>query len=544
MNSVRVHAAVHLGDGFVSVAVGTDDVVRQHQFDTALTMRAGVLAFLRPADEGRTRADEEDLSASEIERFPWAYIDDDEIVIGSTPVPIEQVVGGTIGDALAWSGAVAPVDLLEVICPSSWGVHRQTVVRRAAAALAREVVVIDAASAAVRSLGERAPSFAVVVEVGEFASTVSSLSLPSPGPAPDRPASAYERAVRWDAVGAVDLRADDLGGGGGDSGARASIAQRVSACAATGSGRGPIDVVVLATSLTTLPTDILGDNSYRVREVSGSDIVRSAAVGIGLSEPAGVRDPNPAASPSDLFLPPPRTARAAAWLDEVASTPPSERPTAMLAVGAAVAVVLAVVLGVVAIRAVSDSPTPVAIPARSSQTPSPPVPRSEPDSSIPTTTATATTTSATTPTEPAPRTTRFTFGRASVEVPASWSERVEPGRVLLVPVDLPERRIVVTSVELRPGTTFDEVANDLEGQLASRGEGSSFGSYTRATDFGGRTGISYVESPGDFSVVHWRIFVDDDLQVSIGCQSAEGDEPTLAGDCDLAVASLAVADIG
>jgi type VII secretion-associated protein (TIGR03931 family) len=134
----------------------------------------------------------------------------------------------------------------------------------------------------------------------------------------------------------------------------------------------------------------------------------------------------------------------------------------------------------------------------------------------------------------------YSFGRASVELPATWSERAETDRSLLIPPDGPDRRIVLTTVELAPGVSFDDVADDLADQVSARGERPTIDGYTRATDFGGRVGISYVESPDEYSVVRWRVFVEDGIQIGIGCQSLLGAEAALEDDCSRAASTLRV----
>ena len=64
--------------------------------------------------------------------------------------------------------------------------------------------------------------------------------------------------------------------------------------------------------------------------------------------------------------------------------------------------------------------------------------------------------------------------------------------------------------------------------------------YTRATDFGGRVGISYSEFPDEFSVVRWHVFVENGLQIGVGCQSSTESEAILDDDCDRAVSTLQI----
>ena len=541
MSSAATYAAVHLGDDSVSVLVESASSRSLRRFETALSMKAGSLVFLgRELDPDDSNPDSEShRDEAQVERFPWSFIDDDEVLVGSIPVPAQHVFCGTVADSLGRSGVHGPVDMLEIVCPSFWGERRQSVMRRAVSALAREVAVVDTATAAVRSAGERAPSCAVVVELNEMSSTVSAVTSSAAGNASSGSGEPYERSGRWVALGSRDLA-------GADSFAEtvASIDERVTTCAAALLGNSPIEVfIVESTGHATVP-DLLRDRSHRVHRLRGPDLVRSMGGGVGGGDRPAARDGSvPDGSP--------RPTRAAAWLAEVPPTPdPSaDRPAPVLLAGVVAAVAVVAAGGFVVFDAVTNSSTPVAMPARSIDagsaiTSDPPAPSTDSPSDLETTDVDAPYPSVPIESEtdvgPLPMA-RSSFGRASVEIPASWSERSEVGRLLLVPPDYPDRRIVLATVDLQPAVTFDDVADDLEEQLVARGESSTIGSFTRATDFGARIGISYVESPGDSSVVQWRVFVDDGLQISIGCQSSMGSEQVLDDDCAHAVESLAVA---
>ncbi|WP_338893187.1 type VII secretion-associated protein [Rhodococcus sovatensis] len=544
MSSAATYAAVHLGDDSVSVLVESASGRSLRCFETALSMKAGSLVFLgRELDPNDSNSDSEShRDEAEVERFPWSFIDDEEVLVGSIPVPAEHVFCGTVADSLGRSGVHGPVDMLEIVCPSFWGDRRQSVMRRAVSALAREVAVVDAATAAVRSAGERAPSCAVVVELNEMSSTVSALTSRAAANASSGSGEPYERSGRWVALGSRDLA-------GADSYADtvASIDERVTTCAAAFLGNGPIEVfVVESTGHTTVP-DLLRDRSHRLHRLRGPDLVRSMGGGVeevGRDDLSAVHD---AAVPDGT----PRPARAAAWLAEVPPTPdPSaDRRVPILLAGVVAAVAVVAAGGFVVFDSVTNSSTPVAMPARSTDaasaiTSDPPAPSSDWPSHLETTNVDEPYPSVPIESETdvgPPPMARSSFGRASVEIPASWSERSEVGRLLLVPPDYPDRRIVLATVDLQPAVTFDDVADDLEEQLVARGERSTIGNFTRATDFGARIGISYVESPGDSSVVQWRVFVDDGLQISIGCQSSMGSEHVLDDDCAHAVESLSVA---
>lgn len=119
----------------------------------------------------------------------------------------------------------------------------------------------------------------------------------------------------------------------------------------------------------------------------------------------------------------------------------------------------------------------------------------------------------------------FVSGRASLRLPATWTRMEDPARMVLIPPTAPERRIVVTVQELVPGSTLEQVASELGAAVDARGPDSPIGSLEPARDFGGRVGISYVERPADASTVLWRVLVESDVQVSIGCQFEDRTRP-------------------
>lgn len=312
----------------------------------------------------------------------------------------------------------------------------------------------------------------------------------------------------------------------------------MSECITALSARAEIDVFVLQSGPVECSPKVLEDSDHRIHRLRGLDVVRSMASRVGVSEFGHPPAVSTAAAPtesvlseSELSSPPP--ARAAAWLDDAYTAAPRARFPSRALLGIASVLVFGVIAMVFVLRSTPGSSTSVtAQPSQSAQQPSQ---------------------SALVPTESAPdpappiadvspeiELARVDFGRVSVELPALWTEREEEGRVLLIPPDFPDRRIVVTAADLVPGTSFDEVADDLVAQFVSRGDSSSLDSFTRATDFGGRIGISYVETPDEYSVVHWQVFVEDNLQISIGCQSLVGSEEVLERDCAQAVSTVAV----
>lgn len=580
--SAGTYAAVHLGEDCVSVLVSSAGGVRCSRFDIALTMDAGTLLFLR--SDLQDAAAEHAGVVSETERRPWSFVDDDALLVGSTVVSTARVFGGIVGDALARSGVVGHVDLLEIACPSAWGDVRRDVVRRAVRSSAGEVTVLDSATAVVRSLGERAPEYAVVVEIDDLSSVVIGLDRRRDEAGVHGQPHGYVRDVRWDAVGSRDIDVDAT--------ASRSVLDRVSALVAAEPRRGRVDVFVLATTgdepiLPGLTGPGVGEaasddlHAYRMHRATGLTVVRSMASAVGLSDPGDApgdsyrsadagSDYEPAvgahdwASPfaADIYAagvrgevgtgdlrsdptvnPPVPSGRAAAWLNEATVPPPPTRRVPALALGALALVFL--LGGLVFFVFRLEKPAPPAQPASaqpaSAQPASAePIPAAAPTSEPPVAGSTARATEQSTPESMPEPVSRSEFGRASIAGPATWTTRSEQTRLLLIPPDFPERRIVLSSTELTSGASLDSVAEDLQRQLDARSDDGSIVDFTAATDFGERVGISYVENPPDGSTVQWHVFVDGGLQVSIGCQSSAGFADALIDDCARAVSSLSV----
>ncbi len=534
MISESSYAAVSLGDGPVSVLTVSSLGSAEFEFRSTVTMRDGTPEYL-VTELGR------DTPRGVAHAHSMSFVDDVEYLVDSTVLPTAEVVHGVLGASLAAAGAPPIVDVLEIACPSHWGPVAVRGFRAAAMPLAREVIMVDAASAATHSVGQRAPSYAIVVELAELESVVCAVTADGRG--------GYTRTCRWDVQGTRDVV--------GDPRAERSILDRVSSFVATQRHREGVDVFVLDTTAGG-DAKVLAESSYRVHRMRGVDIVRSMAARAGLSIPADVLGQSRAGPVDEAgsgsfegetedrwARMAPMPVRAAAWLDEVdtgAVSGARRRRKVQQAVLVAVAVALgsAVLVAVVSTR---GEPDRLAAPAHA-DSPSVTIP-SAPVAGpvIPSPPATRTTAPATS----APRggedgpSTKYTYGRVELRIPDGWSHREEAERTILVPSDLPDRRIVVATTVLRPGASFDEVADDLSAMVAARASDGMVGDLIRARDIGGRVALSYKESPDIDSTVNWQIFVEDDLQISIGCQSRRGEQHLLDAECAGVVSTVTVA---
>ncbi|WP_143542215.1 type VII secretion-associated protein [Rhodococcus sp. 1163] len=524
MISESSYAAVSFGDGPVSVLTVSSLGSAEFEFRPTVTMRDGTPEYL-VTELGR------DTPPEVAHAYPISFVEDAECLVDSTVLPTAVVVHGVLGASLAAAGAPPIVDVLEIACPSHWGPVAVGAVRAAAMPLAREVIVVDAASAATHSLGQRAPSYAIVVELAELNSVVCAVTADGRG--------GYTRTCRWDVQGTRDV--------GGDRGAERSINDRVSSFVATQRHREGVDVFVLDTTAGG-DAKVLAESPYRIHRMRGVDIVRSMAARAGLSIPAdeaGSSGSFEDETEDRWARTTPMPVRAAAWLDEVdtgAVSGAHRRRKVQQAVLVAVVVAMssAVLVALVSMR---GEPDRLADPSRADSAsviiPSASVPGPV-TSSPPAPSIAAPATSAPRGVEDGPSR-KYTYGRVELRIPDGWSHREEAERSILVPSDLPDRRIVVTTTVLRSGASFDEVADDLSAMVAARASDGVVGDLIRARDIGGRVALSYTESPDIDSTVNWQIFVEGDLQISIGCQSRRGEQHLLDAECAGVVSTVTVA---
>lgn len=140
------------------------------------------------------------------------------------------------------------------------------------------------------------------------------------------------------------------------------------------------------------------------------------------------------------------------------------------------------------------------------------------------------------------------LGRAELSVPGHWRQTTQDApsdatgdpdtaRAVFVSTD-DGGRIIAVVTDLRPGSTRESVARSLRNRIEQRGD-SVVTEFSAATRFGGREVVSYRESPASGSAIRWYVVVEDDLQVSIGCQSGSTGEPVDAA-CTQAVRSVRV----
>ena len=471
------YAAVHLGYTEISVVAtgGAFEGPRESVGSAFATVEGGRLVFGRGA------------AGDEIP--PLLCIDDASIPVGSTVWDREAVLHGIVWSALQGAGVHDRLDVLEIAYPSTWGEQRSGIVRALFATSANEVVLVETAEAALSWSGERAPSAAVVVEVGPLDTSVVVLD---------------ESGAHGGDTGAILPF-----GTGDDNGWRRAVGEYVRSSVP----HCPDEVYVVG---------VPGDGAdpvvdHPTRWLTGLDVSRS------LYRRAG----------ADLVPAPTvraATTRSAAWLDDVTAPqrPREKRRPPVLVAGAAAAVV-AIVCAAVYFAGQSPDGSGSAAAQPFSPAMAPSATSSSVVEPLPTTT-----TDAPTPVE----TVTFVFGRVSMRLPGTWTKVDDPDRMVLIPPTPPERRIVVTVADLLPGSTQEQVADELRSAIDARGPDSTVGSLEPTRDFGGRVGIAYIETPIDDSTVLWRVFVESDLQVSIGCQFEGDDATVIDAECGQATQTL------
>ncbi|MFC3964595.1 type VII secretion-associated protein [Nocardia jiangsuensis] len=144
------------------------------------------------------------------------------------------------------------------------------------------------------------------------------------------------------------------------------------------------------------------------------------------------------------------------------------------------------------------------------------------------------------PTTPPPNSTAEA-GRVTVTVPAEWrpAAAADPERLVLTPDSAVRARITVTQSVLAANAATEDVARDLQSEIA-RAEPGRFGTVQRDVVFGDRPGLAYDEFPGDGSEVRWHVIVDRGVQAGIGCQYGRGRWDTVRTACEEVARSLTV----
>ena len=140
-------------------------------------------------------------------------------------------------------------------------------------------------------------------------------------------------------------------------------------------------------------------------------------------------------------------------------------------------------------------------------------------------------------------------GRTTLSVPAAWHHSAPPmpgkptdratGQARSVFTDPGSGgRILLVLSDVRSASTLDSVATSLRNRIRQRGD-DVVSEFSASTRFGDREVIAYREAPASGSAIRWYVLVDDDLQVSVGCQPGSTGDP-IDDVCARAVSTVQV----
>ncbi|GAA5067413.1 type VII secretion-associated protein [Nocardia callitridis] len=386
-------------------------------------------------------------------------------------------------------GVQPPCERILLVCSTEWGATRRGLLERAARQFAQRVDFEDMAVRAVAAdHGTSHSRRTLVLEFATLTTTVTAVIRGHEGvhieSCEHEPTLALPEIIGPESPGLGKLHGL-LG--------RMVDGQSTDLVQAVGLG-DPSSVEVVRSAV----EQICGPG-VELRPVTGPDLVRG-------------RRPEPHEQPQPTMAMP----RATEWMqplrERAAAQQPERKPLGFVLAGVGVLVlVVAVVLGVVLVGG-SDKPATTATAAEATTHPSSVAPTT-PDSG-----------------------TSETFGRLRFQVPEGWqvaapSDQQQTSHVVLTPTDGTRQRITVTQTPLDPDFGYDQVAAQLETQMAQRPRGV-LGELRRDVVFGGRSGLAYTERPGDGSTVRWHVLLEYGVQASVGCQYVGDGWPQLETSCE------------
>ncbi|WP_433757236.1 type VII secretion-associated protein [Nocardia sp. CA-135398] len=428
------------------------------------------------------------------------YVDADRIALVPRVPSVAEAMTAVVGTAMQNLGVQVPCDEVTVVLPTEWGGRRRAVVDNAVRGFASNVVFEDMAVRAVAvDAGAGRSRRVVVLEFGSLSTTATSVIRGHQGIQIE--CCAHEPNLAVASLEPDSAAFAELSALIGDllAGQPADVVQAV----------GISDPTKLEL-IRSVVLQVCGPDT-ELRPIAGVDLVRRTR-----QEPA--YQPGAAPLPTMEWMQPLR--------QRAAAIHPPQRNTKVYAVGgiAAIAVVAAAVAGTVAALGGSDGS-----PTRSSAGTSVAASTAAPISAQPSRTT-------------APNAPFEAVGRLRFQVPIGWrfTQTPDPSkpRIDLVPSDGTRKRITVIQTSVAPGAGYEQVAANLDAQMKQRPIGT-VSELKRDVVFGGKSGLSYTEQPGDGSTVRWQVLVEHGLQVSIGCQYLDGFE-SIASTCEQFAASVQV----
>jgi type VII secretion-associated protein (TIGR03931 family) len=401
----------------------------------------------------------------------------DAIALPPRTPSVVDAMGAVFAGLLENLRVAAPCARMTLICPTDWGAGRRGVLDQAARRYATDVVFEDIAVRSVASdEGTSHSRRTLVLEFGMLATTASAVIRSHRG-------VHLESCEYEPTLALAEITAESAGYAG-----LCSLIARLL-------DTGPIDLVQVVAIADPSKLDLLraaidqtAGTDVELRPVAGADLVQGRR-----AEPNDRREASTA--PTE-------------WMQSLRERAAAQQPrhdTARFAAVAvaALAVVALIVAGAVILSGRRGEET-AAAPGTGVASPiAAPPPIGPPDEAPP-----------------------EAFGRLRFRVPPGWRVTRSPdtgrARLDLVPEAGARQRITVMQAPLTASSSYAQVAAKLETQMAQRPPGV-LTDLQRDVMFGGRSGLAYLEHPGDGSTVHWHVLLEFGIQISIGCQYA-GDE--------------------
>ncbi|MFD8246200.1 type VII secretion-associated protein [Nocardia sp. NPDC059691] len=402
------------------------------------------------------------------------FVPADAIALPPRTPSVVDAMSAVFASVLEHLRVETPCARMTLVCPTEWGAARRGVLAQAARRVASDVVFEDIA---VRSVGsDEGTSHSrrtLVLEFGTLATT----------------ASAVIRSHRGVHIESCEheptLALAEIESGSAGFAALCNLITRLL-------DSGPIDLVQVAALSDTRKLDLLRE---AVQQSIGADVELRAVAGPDLVRGRRTEAREVHAAQTQWMRP----------LRERAATRQPRYGAARIAI-AAIAAVVVVALTIVGAVVLSGR-------------------RGEETVAAPSTEA-ASRTAAPPPVGPPAEAAPEAFGRIRFRVPPGWRIAQSPdtgrARVDLVPDEAARQRITVMQAPLTASSSYAQVAAKLEAQIAQRPPGV-LTDLQQDVMFGGRSGLAYLEHPGDGSTVRWHVLLEFGIQLSIGCQYA-GDE--------------------
>lgn len=459
---------------------------------------ADLPASVTPGSDGTTLVAGEPLRPSSVTTTSATQLlAADRIAYAPTmPKPVDAM-GALIARLLADLRIPAPCGQLSLVCPTEWGSRRRTTVAAAARRYASDVVCTDTAVRAVIAGERNRDRRTVVVEFGVLSTTASAV-------VPTHDGLRVEACEHEPDLALAELVAD----GPAHTTLRSVLDRLLDGKAAdsvllVGAGSDPALHELLGTTV----SQVCGP-ATELRALPGADLARNK------QDETRDYQPTLAELPRNEWVQPLR--------DRAARTSqPRSRNLFYLGAAAVVVVLLATSAGIAVLNSGGDDSGATA--AGSSAAAHPEV--QQPSS----------TSGASAPTEQTVDHLRFQVPRGwRISSPTEASDRVE-----LVPENGPPAKITVTQRQVDPDVGYQQIAADLDAQIAQRPAGS-VSELGRDVVFGGRSGLAYTEHPEGGSQVDWHVIVEHSTQVSVGCQYQAGGQDSIRHVCADFATTLAV----